>query len=30
QAIMVGVLPFILPGLIKIFLLVAALQYLKK
>lgn len=30
QAIMVGVLPFILPGLVKIFLLVAALQYLKK
>ncbi|WP_375603784.1 biotin transporter BioY [Wolbachia endosymbiont of Anurida maritima] len=30
QAIMVGVLPFILPGLVKIFLLVAALQYLKR
>lgn len=30
RAIMVGVLPFILPGLVKIFLLVAALQYLKK
>jgi len=30
QAITVGVLPFILPGLVKIFLLVAALQYLKK
>ncbi|WP_395462949.1 biotin transporter BioY [Wolbachia endosymbiont of Cantharis cryptica] len=30
QAIMVGVLPFILPGLVKIFLLVAVLQYLKK
>ncbi|NUX01646.1 biotin transporter BioY [Wolbachia endosymbiont of Madathamugadia hiepei] len=30
QAIMVGVLPFILPGLVKIFLLVATLQYLKK
>ncbi|MDR2831345.1 MAG: biotin transporter BioY [Rickettsiales bacterium] len=30
QAIIVGVLPFILPGLVKIFLLVAALQYLKK
>lgn len=30
QAIMVGILPFILPGLVKIFLLVAALQYLKK
>ncbi|WP_353269806.1 biotin transporter BioY [Wolbachia endosymbiont (group A) of Myopa testacea] len=30
QAIMVGVLPFILPGLVKIFLLVVALQYLKK
>ncbi|WP_369408528.1 biotin transporter BioY [Wolbachia endosymbiont of Litomosoides brasiliensis] len=29
QAIMVGVLPFILPGLVKIFLLVAALQYLR-
>jgi biotin transport system substrate-specific component len=30
QAIMVGILPFILPGLVKIFLLVAVLQYLKK
>ncbi|MGL9717122.1 MAG: biotin transporter BioY [Wolbachia sp.] len=30
QAIVVGVLPFILPGLVKIFLLVAALQYLEK
>lgn len=30
QAIMVGALPFIFPGLVKIFLLVAALQYLKK
>ncbi|WCR58577.1 biotin transporter BioY [Wolbachia endosymbiont of Ctenocephalides felis wCfeJ] len=30
QAIVAGVLPFILPGLVKIFLLVAALQYLKK
>ncbi|MGL9761878.1 MAG: biotin transporter BioY [Wolbachia sp.] len=30
QAIMIGVLPFILPGLVKIFLLVAILQYLKK
>lgn len=30
QVTMVGVLPFILPGLVKIFLLVAALQYLKK
>ncbi|MCA4775154.1 biotin transporter BioY [Wolbachia endosymbiont of Mansonella ozzardi] len=30
QAITVGVLPFILPGLVKTFLLVAALQYLKK
>lgn len=27
QAMMVGILPFILPGLIKIFLLVAALKY---
>ncbi|MCM1000942.1 MAG: biotin transporter BioY [Wolbachia endosymbiont of Melophagus ovinus] len=30
QAITFGVLPFILPGLVKISLLVAALQYLKK
>ncbi|MGL9688340.1 MAG: biotin transporter BioY [Wolbachia sp.] len=30
QAIMIGVLPFILPSLVKIFLLVATLQYLKK
>nr|WP_246168569.1 biotin transporter BioY [Wolbachia endosymbiont of Ctenocephalides felis wCfeT] len=30
QAISDGMLPFILPGLVKIFLLVAALQYLEK
>ncbi|QOD38456.1 biotin transporter BioY [Candidatus Wolbachia massiliensis] len=30
QAAMVGFLPFILSGLVKVFLLVAALQYLKK